>query len=50
MFYAALGKLKKTIKNPKDLFELEDEVVEGSTEASDKQKILFEQIKKRVRK
>ena len=47
MFYAGLGHLKKSVKYPKDLFELEDEVTAGSTEATDKQKILFEQIKNR---
>lgn len=48
MFYSSLGKLKKSVKEPKDLFELEDEIYNATTEASDKQKMLFEQIKKRT--
>lgn len=47
MYFAGLGKIKKSIKKPKDLFELEDEIVHHSTEATEKQKILFEQIKNR---
>lgn len=50
MFYAGLGKLKKSIKKPKDLFELEDEIIQQSTEATEKQKILFEQLHKRHKK
>ena len=50
MFYSALGHLKKSIKSPKDLFELEDEIKENSTEATEKQKYLFKKLhEKRAR-
>lgn len=50
MFYAGLGKLKKSIKKPKDLFELEDEIIQQSTEATEKQKYLFKKLhEKRAR-
>lgn len=50
MFYAGLGKLKKSIKKPKDLFELEDEIIHQSTEATEKQKYLFKKLhEKRAR-
>lgn len=50
MFYAGLGNLRKNIRKPKDLFELEDEIISNSTEATEKQKFLFEEIQKRYKK